>query len=165
MDKSVSSQHSRLHAMETACEHRGFNTYETVDKRVLPSIISTSGEPNYGTITADVNAGLRFPQSRQMNLENFNSGCINPYGCVSNVEEGFACSGPLKEPSPALSTLYKHLNSPYAPNSFEMKNPPEYVVGIKESSVNSVLGWQRKPNDPTVLEWHANAHREPCASA
>ena len=161
--KTSGADYARMYSTETSCEPVSFNKYETTDKRTLPTISYTSGEPSYGTITADVNAGLRFPQARQLSIETYNSGCVNPYGCVSNPQEGFACHGAPKEPSPAISKLYSVLNKPYAPRSFELERPPDYVVGIKENGVNSVSGWQL--DAAGKWEWQRDAHPEPCAAS
>lgn len=149
-----------LHATVTSCQPISYNVYETLDKRSLPTVSQSSGEPHYGTITTDVNAGLRLPQARPMNIETFNSGCVNPHGCVSNIAEGFACPGPLKQPSSAISNLYDVLQAPYAPHNFEMKPPPPYVVGIKETSLNSVVGW--RANKDGKQEWQTHAATQPC---
>lgn len=150
-----------MYSAETSCEPISFNTYETLDKQ-MPATAYSTGEPSYGMITADVNAGLRLPQARPMNVETYNSGCVNPYGCVSNPQEGVACAGPLKEPSPAILSLYSMLNKPFAPNGFEMKSPPAYVVGVKEKGVNSVSGWQ--VDAAGTWEWQRDAHTQPCAT-
>ena len=150
-----------MHATETRCEPMGFNMYETVDVRTMPAISYTSGEPRYGAITSDVNAGLRLPQARPLSLETFNSGCVNPHGCVSNFEDGFKCPGPLKTTNAQLSTLFDDLYAPYAPDNFEMMSPPAYVVGIKSTGVNSVLGWQSASKG--ALEWQLDSSRMTCA--
>lgn len=85
----------------------GFNTYETLDQRASPAITYLSGEPSYGMITADTNAGLRMPQSRPLNLDAYNSGCVNPHTCVSSTELGFGCSGPLQQ-QVSLVRSYPH---------------------------------------------------------
>ena len=149
----------RAHEATTKCEPFGFNTYETVDQRVLPKITYLSGEPAYGMITADTNAGLRMPQSRQFNIDAYNSGCVNPHSCVNSNELGFGCSGPVQQPAPMMKLLYDDLNAPFLSSDFEYK-PTQYMMGIKNNTVNSVTGWNRDPAGTFV--WEEGATTIPC---
>ena len=142
-----------MHAATTTCNEAGFKMYSTTDGRRLPGITYLSGEPSYGVVSTDVNSQLRLPQARPMTIESFNSGCVNPHGCVSG--DGFTCAGPVKSLAPAVRALYAELNSPFAPGSFELKPPPSYVVGVKASGINSVLGWQQGPDGKPI--WHRDA--------
>jgi len=152
-------QASRLHEATTKCEAAGFNIYDVRDQRAFPPITYTAGEPEYGVITADPNAGLRLAQSRQLTLEGFNSGCVNPQGCVSNAQDGFACAGPVKEQTPFMRALYNDLNGPVAPGNFEY-NPPSYVMGVKLDTVNSVTGWEQGTGGRP--RWQAAGNVSPC---
>jgi hypothetical protein len=131
----LESQASRLHATETHCKSAGFNTYETLDSRAFPPITYTSGEPTYGAVTADVNAGLRLPQSRPFSVDTFNSGCVNPHGCVNNAEGGFRCPGPVQTQTPTMRALFDELYAPFAPPGLEMSPPPR-LRGGRESRRN-----------------------------
>jgi hypothetical protein len=147
--------HAKAHAVTTTCDAAGFNRYDTTMTGSGPPIQYTAGEPEYGVITNDVNAGLRLPQSRPLNLEEFNSGCVNPQGCVD--QKGYVCPGPVKTLSPFMSALYDELQSPVAPHSFDETVPPAYVTGIKETGVNSVAGWAR---DGSQLLWQAQSSNQ-----
>ena len=133
----------RLHEAQTACTRVGFNVTDSKDTYKHPAIFYDAAMPQYGMVSADPNAGLRMPQSRKLVLESFNSGCVNPHGCVNN--DGYECTGPVKQMSPHMAAVYEELNRPFAPNAFEY-DPPAYVMGIKNNSVNSVTGWQTADN-------------------
>lgn len=154
---------ARAHEAVTKCEPMGFNTYETLDQRASPAITYLSGEPSYGMITADTNAGLRMPQSRPLNLDAYNSGCVNPHTCVSSTELGFGCSGPVQQQAPMMEMLYNDLNSPFLSSEFEY-TPKQYVMGIKNNTVNSVSGWNRGKAEGTYV-WQESAVKVPCAAA
>jgi len=141
---------SRLHVGVSACASTAFNIYETTDLTTSSTILASAGEPKYGMLTVDSNAGLRQPQARSSHAESYNSGCTNPHGCVSNPKEGFLCPGSVRTQSPTMRKLYDELNRPYAAN-FDMLDPPEYVVGIKENSINSVSGWNDGGNRAPIL--------------
>ncbi len=143
---------SRLHDTTTRCEDAGFRVTDTVDQRVLPPVSYLSGEPTYGMLSVDVNGGLRLPQSRPLTVEAYNTGCVNPHGCVNNEQDGFGCLGPVKKESPFMRALYTELQMPYAPDSFEMQPPPDYVVGTKATGVNSVTGWRVTPEGRYLWE-------------
>ena len=146
---------SRLHETTSHCDAAGYRIYNTVDERRFPDVTYKSGEPQYGVLAADVNADLSLPQARPLSIESFNSGCLNPQGCVSNALDGFACPGPVKRLPAAMSALFAELNSPFAPENFEMQPPPSYVVGVKATGINSVLGWQKGPDGKPL--WHHRA--------
>ena len=156
--QAVRPQTSRLHEATTECAAAGFNVYQTSDTRGSPPISYTAGEPRYGMLSADTNAGLRLPQSRPLNLDAYNSGCVNPQGCVSNPADGFTCSGPLQKPSMFLESLYQDLNAPFDPAKLEY-NPPAYMMGIKNGTANSVTGWAKTA---TGLAWMGAGNVQPC---
>ena len=128
-----SAQAARLHEAVMVISEAGFKRYSTTDRRTLPAIAYSAGEPAYGVISTDVSS----PRAPPRTVESFNSGCANPHDCVS--DEGFGCPGPLKTASPAM---FADLNRPFAPDRFDTQPPPSYVAGIKTTGINSVLGWQ-----------------------
>ena len=149
---TASEGHPEAHAVVTQCKQAGFNKYDTMAQGSGPAILYTAGEPEYGVLTNDVNAGLRLPQARPLSLEQFNSGCVNPQGCVS--QKGYTCPGERKTLSPFMSALYDELQSPVAPDGFDFETPPAYVTGVKATTVNSVAGWAR---DGSQLVWQSQS--------
>ena len=128
---------ARLHEVVMAISEAGFKRYSTTDRRTLPAIAYSAGEPAYGVISTDVGS----PRAPLRIVESFNSGCANPHDCVSG--DGFVCPGPVKIASPVM---FADLNRSFAPENFDARPPPAYVGGIKGSGINSVLGWQTKPD-------------------
>ena len=152
---------SLLHDATTVCQATGFNTYQSGNEQGYPQVYYTSGEPRYGMVVTDFNAGLRLPQSRPLVIDSYNSGCLNPHGCVNNQRDGFTCGGPVKVQTKYMRALYDDLNGPYAPNDFDLE-PPAYVMGIKNGGINSVTGWAK--NASGQLVWEENAIKQSCKS-
>lgn len=144
--------HAEARTAVTNCREAGFGKFDRLAKGSGPPILYTAGEPEYGVLTNDVNAGLRLPQARALSLEHFNSGCATLHGCVS--QKGYTCPGPPKTMSPFMSAMYDELQAPMAPDGFDLATPPEYVTGVKTATVNSVAGWVR---DGAQLVWQSQS--------
>jgi hypothetical protein len=104
-------------------------------------------EVERGSITKSWNAGLRNPQAKKLTVDTYNSGCVNPHGCVPGVsgnlsseEPGFRCTGAAQTTGPALSKAYDFLNAPFLSGEYEFL-PPKYMQGVKDFGPNSVTGW------------------------
>jgi len=97
-----------------------------------------------GSITKNFNEGLRNPQAKQLEISTYNSGCDNPWGCVSNT--GYKCQGG-HDNSEGINKMYEYLNAPLLEGVYREKSeydPPAYAQGIKAGTVNSVSGWTLK---------------------
>ena len=155
-----------LHDPATTCMERlqeaGLNTFEQGSADPWPpcgSHCDIFSEVNRGAITKGFNIGLKFQQSKPLNVETYNQGCVNPWGCVDSG--GFACEGGISRFGPFMENRLKELNKPYDPTSQEY-HPPQYMMGIKNGGINSVTGWDRTSQGPFV--WAANAETKvPCA--
>ncbi len=152
---------ARFHESTTTCEKTGVGTFDTRDGRVWPAIADLGGEPRYGMLSADANAGLRMPQARKLSLDAYNSGCVNPHGCVNT--EGFGCPGPVAAMGEELTQLYDELNKPAAPGRFEY-SPPSYMMGIKSGTANSVTGWDVGADGQMAWKTGEQATPMPCSN-
>jgi len=154
-----------LHVPSMTCVERlqevGLNTFEQGSADPWPpcgSHCDIFSEVNRGAITKGFNIGLNFQQSKPVNVETYNQGCANPWGCVNN--DGFSCEGGISRFGPFMESRLKELNKPYDPTKQEY-HPPQYMMGVKNGSVNSVTGWDRTPQGAFV--WAANAETKvPC---
>ena len=95
-----------------------------------------------GSIRHSPQAGLTNYQAPQMTYDMFNGGCVNPHGCKNSY--GYSCQDGGKDPSlveeneaPSYAMLFAS-----QVGNFEY-NPPSYVMGVKDSGVNSNYGWKR----------------------
>ena len=112
-----------------------------------------------GSITAAWNLGLRNPQAKLMSTEMYNSGCVNPQGCVNSL--GFKCvDQPVVRGGFALNSIYDTLNKPYMPDASEYK-PPAYMMGMKNNTINSVTGWRKSGTGE--FEWQQSAGKNASA--
>ena len=136
---------SILHDPSSTCEEIGFNRFETLS--------ADPGSPEYGVLTQGYNIGLRQCQAKKLNIDEYNSGCINQYGCLSSPEN--KCLGKPKKLNEVMEARYAKLNAPYDPSGSEY-NPPQYMMGWKDGGVNSVTGhrvtnnratWQNEPTN------------------
>lgn len=152
---------ARLHESATSCEQTGVGTFDTRDGLIWPAVAYMSGEPRYGMLSADANAGMRMPQSRKLSLDAYNSGCLNPHGCVNT--EGFKCTGPVASMGEELTELFTELNKSAAPAGFEY-NPPSYMMGIKMDTVNSVTGWAVGADGQMAWKSSKQATPMPCSN-
>jgi len=156
-----------LHVASTTCVERlgevGLNTFEQGSRDPWPSCgehCDVFSELNRGAITKAFNLGLKFPQSKPLNVETYNQGCVNPWGCVDSG--GFACEGGLSRFGPFMEARLKELNRPYDPSRQEY-HPPQYMMGIKDGGINSVTGWARKGGQDGPFAWAAAAETKlPC---
>lgn len=136
-----------LRDITTTCiernEQAGLNTFEEGSADPLPACGSDCdiySQVRRGAITKAFNLGLTFPQSKPLNVDTYNQGCLDPWGCVNN--EGFTCRGAASGFSPFMDERLRDLNLPLDPTRLEY-HPPRYMMGIKDNSVNSVTGWQK----------------------
>ena len=143
-------------------EEVGLNTFEQGSADPWPvcgAHCDVFSEVNRGAITKAFNLGLKFQQSKPLNVETYNQGCLNPWGCVDN--DGFACKGGQSRFGPFMEARMKELNKPYDPTQQEY-HPPQYMMGIKNGTVNSVTGWARK-DAQAPFAWAASATTKvPC---
>jgi hypothetical protein len=123
-----------VHVPVQYCREVGVRKYDTSNND--PNA-GASLEPRYGMISAAFNEGLRNPESKTGTVDAYNSGCINPQACI-NIDK--SCAGPLSKLSPAMDALYTSMEKSHVSPSFEF-SPPEYVMGVKHNSINSVTGW------------------------
>ena len=129
-------------AASFACEEISLNTTEEV-KGVDPPEPDVWNSLKRGSIKKEFNAGLRNPQAKLMNVETYNGGCVNEWGCVANA--GFRCPRSEAHTS-AIKGMYDWLQSPLLSGVSDPDleyNPPEYMQGIKAGTANSITGWGR----------------------
>jgi hypothetical protein len=138
----------RMHTPVAYCREVGVRKYDTSNN---DPDAEAPLEPRYGMISAAFNEGLRNPESKKGTVDAYNSGCINPQGCV-NIDK--SCAGPLSKLSPGVSALYDSMQKTHVSPSFEF-SPPEYVMGVKHNSINSVTGWSVRPDGKRT--WQAGA--------
>ena len=140
MTEEPSPDRAAAHEAATTCSEIRFNTFQTLDSRTAPAVSAAAPEPRYGEISRAPNLGLRFSQ-KTAGPESFNSGCVNPQGCVSS--QGFGCGGPARREPTYMAKLFDEMNAPLV-DGLE-HNPPPYTMGVKNGSINSVTGWQTDP--------------------
>jgi len=158
------AQEPAVHDAAFVCrENRqtGLNTFEEGPADPLPECGSNCdvySQLMRGAITKGFNIGLSFPQSKPLNVETYNQGCADPWGCVDNL--GFSCKGAVSHFGPSMDAQFKRLNAAYEPSGLEY-HPPAYAMGIKNGTVNSVTGWSRGAGGRPAWESHATT-RLPC---
>ena len=154
-----------LHDPTSTCVERqevALNTFEQGSADPWPHCgihCDVFSEVNRGAITKAFNLGLKFNQSKPLNVETYNQGCLNPWGCVDN--DGFACNGGLSRFDPFMEARMKELNQPYDPTRQEY-HPPQYMMGIKGGTINSVTGWARQSAQAPFAWAAAAATKVPC---
>jgi|LauGreDrversion2_5_1035112.scaffolds.fasta_scaffold00665_9 hypothetical protein len=136
-----------LHDASTVCAERiaevGLNTFEEGSADPWPgcgSKCDVFSQVNRGAITKGFNVGLTHQQSKALNVDVYNQGCSNPWGCVSNGE--FSCRAPESRFGPYMDSHFKELNKAYDPSGTQY-HPPQYMMGIKNEGINSVTGWKK----------------------
>lgn len=134
------------------------NSYEEVGTSKFPQ----GDVMNYlrrGTIQKDWNAGLRNPQAKKLTIDTYNGGCVDMWGCVpTGVDQlapsvpGFSCHNTrLSSMGPEMKEAYAYLNRPLLRDGYEY-NPPEYMMGIKNTGPNSVMGRVKHPSGSFAFE-------------
>ena len=138
-----------LHNVTNSCTETSLNTWESTSTSLPPSIdVLNSSNLRRGMITSVPNLGLQQRQSKKMSYNHYNSGCLNPQGCVNSG--GVTCPGSVRQGSPEINSMYKFLNAPLMADNSEYY-PPKYMMGWKAGSVNSVSGWEKNPNSETFV--------------
>ena len=160
---SGASSTPTLHdAAGNLCRERSLNTFEQGSSDPLPPCgvdCDVFSQVTRGAITKGFNIGLKHQQSKPLNVETYNQGCLNPWGCVDNG--AFACEGGASRFGPFMDARFAELNKPYDPSALEF-NPPRYMMGVKDLTPNSVSGWGKTSTGRLV--WAANADvTVPCA--
>ena len=147
----------------STCQERAFNTFEEGSSDPWPACgadCDVFSRLNRGAITKDFNLGLSFPQSKALNVDTYNQGCLNPWGCVDNGD--YSCRGQQSGFGAFMGERFTELMKPLDPSQFEY-HPPDYVMGVKAGSVNSVSGWARTPQGQWAWEL-SSQDRVPCPS-
>ena len=154
-------QRPSLHAEARRCGEISLNTFEERN----PDEFSTScggdhcdafSDVKRGSISKAFNVGLKSPLRKEMNVDTYNQGCVNPWGCVNN--DGLLCVGSQEERRASWNFMreqYRDLNANYDPSLSEL-SPPSYSMGWKTGTVNSVTGWQRMPGSDRLV-WQATS--------
>ena len=107
-----------------------------------------------GAITKAFNLGLANGPSKQLNVDTYNGGCLDAWGCVDS--DGFRCAGARDAGfGPFMRAQFDGLNAPYDPSGAEYAPPPA-LQGLKAGTINSVTGWQRSSPGGAVA-WRAAA--------
>lgn len=144
---------ARFYAEPEKCRETSLNLFEAKPTDTWPSCgpgCDIYSQVQRGTITAAFNIGLEKHQAKELNVDTYNQGCTNPWGCVN--DDGYSCAGRPRRFGTAMAQRYDGLNSPYDPSGAEYK-PPFYVLGPKIGTVNAVDGWARAPDGR--LRWQA----------
>jgi len=121
-----------------ACKESTLNIYDTKNEDTQPAMTKVE-PPRYGMLTSNTNAGLRLPQSRPMNRDGFNSGCLNTFGCVRDAELGFQCQGSAHKPDPLTAAHFKAMAVSQG-GGVEFTAPVS-MMGIKSETINATNGW------------------------
>jgi len=157
----ATSPEATLHAPTSVCQERAFNTFEEGSADPWPSCGShcdVFSQLNRGAITKDFNLGLSFPQSKPLNVDTYNQGCLNPWGCVDSG--GYTCRGRAAGFDAFMEGRFQALSQPLDPSQLEY-HPPHYQMGIKAGSVNSVSGWEKTPRGQWAWQ-RASRENVPC---
>lgn len=143
------------------CQETGLNRFETKPTDAWPDCgpnCDIYSQVQRGSITAAFNIGLLPHQAKPLNVDTYNQGCSNPWGCVNDT--GYTCAGKEKRFGPFMEQRYEMLNSPFDASGAEYK-PPFYMMGPKTGTANAVDGWAKAPNGQ--LRWQAaSSHRSGC---
>lgn len=134
----------RHHAASERCGETDLNTFEQRNPDEFSSSCGAYCDAfagvQRGAITKAFNVGLRMPQRKELNVDTYNQGCLNPWGCVNN--DGYSCVGPVEQRFGAfMRDQFRALNAPYDPSQAEYAAPPVYSMGWKSGGPNAVTGW------------------------
>lgn len=155
------------HSEATRCGETALNTFE---ERNPDEFSADCGEHcdafasvQRGAITKAFNVGLKPPQRKELNVDTYNQGCVNPWGCVSN--DGVSCLGTPQERFATTGFMheqFRELNANYDPELSEYA-PPSYAMGWKTGTANSVTGWQQAPRSNLFVWQEASPARASCS--
>lgn len=139
-----------LQETESSCKQvqDRFNQWETRDDLRYPQG-DVMNQVARGMISAEWNLGLRNSQKKAFTVDAYNSGCVDPWGCVGSPPggpdvPGFRCPGKTSTLSPEMQATFAFLNAPMCPDGAEYR-PPAYVLKPDAFGPNSVAGWVRQP--------------------
>jgi len=121
-------------ASQRVCLERALNTFEEASSDPPPSCganCDVFSKVLRGAITKDFNLGMTFPQSKPLNVDTFNQGCLNPWGCVET--NNGVCYGQASSFDTLMNERFKDLMKPLDPSLQEV-HPPVYVLGCKAGS-------------------------------
>jgi hypothetical protein len=150
-----------LHAPAQRCGEISLNTFE---QRNPDEFSADCGDHcdafagvQRGAITKAFNVGLvadrRAQQRKELNVDTYNGGCLDVWGCVDS--DGFRCAGARDAGfGPFMRAQFDELDAPYDPSGAEYAPPPA-LQGLKAGTVNSVTGWRRAPGGDYA--WRAAA--------
>ena len=136
-----------------SCKESTLNRFETRPTDTWPGCgphCDIYTQVQRGAITAAFNIGLKPHQAKELNVDTYNQGCANPWGCVN--DDGYSCSGKEKRFGPFMEKRFDALNSPFDPSNAEYK-PPFYMMGSKTGTANAVDGWEKTSGGQ--LRWQA----------
>lgn len=145
-----------LDDMPFNCENTGLNTFEKKEAIKYPPV-DIQNQLRRGSITKEWNKGLRMPQAKKLTTDTFNGGCTDPWGCVAN--SGFSCPGSKPKES-SVYNMYAFLQKPLDAGTDQERleyNPPAFMMGIKNGTVNSVNGWKK---DGKQYAWEAHNRKD-----
>ena len=128
--------------MDVNCSENDFNTTEGIQSLTYPQP-DIMESIKRGEIKKNFNSGLRNPQAKHLEVETYNGGCVNPWGCVSN--NGHNCNSEKKR-NVEVNEMYDYLNQSYLTGTFQSSleyQPPLQMEGYKAGTINSVSGWKK----------------------
>jgi hypothetical protein len=140
--------------MPFKCNEISLNTTEQVEM-IEPPAPDIWNVLRRGAITKDWNTGLRNPQAKLMTVDTYNSGCSNPWGCISSG--GYRCPGSKPKVSP-IQGMYDFLQAPLLTGTYKADleyHPPAFMEGIKAGGPNSVTGWSKVGKEGQKYLWES----------
>ena len=147
----------RHYAMAEKCGEISLNTFEQRNPDEFSEGCSDGGcidayaTVHRGSIAKSFNVGLSSEQRKHLNVDQYNQGCTNPWGCVDG--SGKRCSSGAAESAfgPFMHKRFDALSASFDASGSEYR-PPSGALGWKAGSVNSNAGWQRLSNGQYLWE-------------